>query len=95
MYIDQHIFVPNRGPNHKTGAPAKPVNELYVSVLSEVSSLSRVSDVLQKSRRILDCDWRPFDLLVLAVEYDDRRLPDLQSQPVGSVGVNNVKQVVD
>jgi hypothetical protein len=91
MYIDEYILIPNLGANHKAGAPAKSVNEFYLTALSDLSSLSRVSDAPQKQLRILDRDRWSFNLLVLAVDNKDRRLPGLQSQPVRSVGVNKMK----
>jgi hypothetical protein len=94
MYLDEHIFVPNRGVDHKAGALAKPVNELYVTMLSQVPSLSCVGDALQKLLRALDRYCGPLNLLVLAVDNNDWRLPNLQSEPVGSIGVEKMKQSV-
>ena len=91
MYIDEQIFVPNLSANHKAGAAAKLVNKLYVTVVSKVSSLSCVGDAAQKPLRILHRYGWTLNLLVLPVDNDDRRLSDLQSQPVRPIGVNKMK----
>jgi len=85
MYIDGYILVPNFGMDDEAGAIAKPVNELNVTVLSEFAPLSGVSDALQKPRRILGGDRRPFDRVVLAINHDNRRLADLQPQAVRAI----------
>ena len=46
VYIQAHVLVANFSVDDKAGAAAKPVDKLYVPTLSQLSSLSRISDAL-------------------------------------------------
>jgi hypothetical protein len=83
--LDSNILVLHSGPNYKTGAIAKPVNELYRPMLSKFSPLPRVSDALQKLGSILGRNCRPFERLRLAVQDHDRRLTAVQFQSIRSI----------
>jgi hypothetical protein len=77
MDLDKHILVPNLGENHKAGTLAKSVNEFDVTVFPQVSSLSCVCDALQQLLRIFDGKRWPLNLVVHAIDNNDRWLPDL------------------
>jgi hypothetical protein len=56
--------------------------------------LPRVRDALPKLLRVLGRNrWR-FEWLRFAFENDDRRLADVQSQLVGSIGMKEMKEIV-
>ncbi len=81
----RNILALHLDPNHKTGATAKSVNELHHPMLSEFSPLPRVRDALQELDDILGRNCRPFEWLWLAVQDYDRRLTDVQPQPIRSI----------
>jgi hypothetical protein len=91
VYIDGHIFIPDPRVNHEAGAVTKVVEKLNIAVLPQVSSLSVVSDALQQLFRALARYRRPLNLLIFTIHNNDRRLSNLQLQPVRSVGVDEVK----
>ncbi len=94
MNLYRNILVLHLGANHKTGAPAKPVNELDRPMLAEFSPLPCVRDALQKLGGILGRNWRPFERLRLAFQDDDRRLADVQPQPIRSIRMKKMKEIV-
>ena len=59
-----------------------------------VSSLSGISDALQQEFGILPGDRGSLNLLIFTIHNNDWRLSDVQLQPVRSVGVDEVKQIV-
>ncbi len=78
-------------PYWGAGAMTEPVNELDFPVFTKLSPQPCVRDGVKELFLVINGDRRPFDLLVLAVNDDDRRLSDFQPQPVRSVGVNEIK----
>ena len=94
VYIHTNILVLHLSANHKAGSSAKPVDELDPTMLSEVSSLPSVSNAVQKLLCVLGRNRWAFNRLLLTVNDDDRRLADVQPQPVRSIGMNKVKKVV-
>ncbi|MCC6820651.1 MAG: hypothetical protein V9H26_12310 [Verrucomicrobiota bacterium] len=85
MNLYSNVLVLHLGANYKTGAVAKPVNELHHPMLSEFSPLPRGSDALQKLRGLLRGDGWPYERLRLALQDDDCRLPDVQPQTIRSI----------
>ena len=92
LHCDLLILHP--GPNHKTGATTKPVNELHHPMLSEFSPLPRVRDALQKLRGVLRRDGRPYELLRLTLQNDDRRLADVQPQRIRSIRMKQMQEII-
>jgi hypothetical protein len=94
VYVHTNILILHLGANHKAGAAAKPENERDRSVLSQVSSLPRIGDALQKLLCILGCNRWSFNRLLLAVYDDDRRLADMQLQLIRAIGMNKVQEII-
>jgi hypothetical protein len=94
MYIHTNILALHPGADDETGTSAKLVDELDPTMLSEVSFLPRVSDALEKLLRVLSGNGRPFDLLLLTVQNNHRRLAYVQLQPIRSVGMNEMKKII-
>jgi hypothetical protein len=94
--VDIHFHLPvlHSGPNHKTGTPTKPVNELHHPVFPEFSPLSRARDALQKLRRLLRRDGWPFERLRLAFQDDDRRLAEVQLQRIRSIRMKKMQEII-
>ena len=80
--------------NHKIGATSKSVNELYRTTLPEFSPLPCVRDALPKLAGVLRRNRWPFKWLVLVLQDDDWRLPDMQPQLVRSIGMEEMKEIV-
>jgi len=94
VYIHTNILVLHPGTNHKTRATSKGVNELYYAMLPKVSSLSRVSDTMQKTFCVLRRNRRPFKWVLFAFQDDDWWLADVQPQLIRSIGMNKMKEIV-
>ena len=92
--LHRNVLVLHLGANHKTGATAKPVNELDRPKLAEFSPLPRVRDVLQKLGSILGRNCRPFERLRLAFQDNDRSLADVQPQRIRSIRMKKMKEII-
>ncbi len=92
--VHSNLLAFHPGPNHKTGATTKPVNELHLPMLSERSPQSRVRDALQKLRSVLLGYCRPFELLRFAFQDDDGRLANVQPQLIRSIRMKKMKEIV-
>jgi len=80
--------------DHKIGATPKSVNELHRAIGAELSALSCVCDAVPKLLRVLGRNRWSFKWLRLAFQDDDRRLADMESQFIGSIGMKQMKEIV-
>lgn len=82
------------GVDNKTGPVAKSVQEFYAAVVSEFSSLSCISDALQKLFGFFGGDGGSPEFLRLAIQDDYGRFTNLQSQCICAIGMEQVKKCI-
>src|ERR1039457_1784554 len=94
VYINSNILVLHPGTNYKIGDTSKPVDELHHTSLSKLSPVSCAGDALQKLLRVLSCDRRSFNRVMLTYQHDDRRRADVKPQLICPVGINKMREIV-
>jgi hypothetical protein len=93
VYIDSNALTLDPRSNHEAYATTKRAHELNHTVLSELSPLPRVRDALQELLRVGRRNRWAFNLLLFAVKDYDWRKPDMQSQLIRSIGMNQMQQI--
>jgi len=93
--IDLDAFALHLGAHYEFGTLSEGVNEFHRPALSQRPPLPCVRDTMQNLFRVFRRNHRLFQNLILAVQNHDWRLADMQPQFIRTIGVKEVKEVLD